>query len=207
MFSLNVPLPPAIDRLAADLHPKLSGFDRVRDRHTLVCKRFGVDDIGSAGGSDGTGGIDGAGSNFGAGSESGSEFGADRRRPPKDDALATLRDDLRRSVSRTGPFEVAVVGIRTFDVPASGSRPVVYLAVESDALVRLHRRLCAVYGAISGIEGDAYVPHVTLARGGNPDPGVVADLVAADVEPIRWRVHALDLYDPEYREVAATIDL
>jgi|AntRauMinimDraft_4_1070384.scaffolds.fasta_scaffold00042_32 hypothetical protein len=191
VFSLNIPLPPTVDRLAVDLHPKLSGFDRVRDRHTLVCKRFGVDDI------DGAGGIDGAGS----------EPGADRRRPPKSDALATLRDDLRPVVSRIDPFEVAVVGIRTFDVPASGSRPVMYLAVESDGLVRLHRRLCAVYGAIEGIEGDAYVPHVTLARGGNPEPGVVADLVAADVEPIRWRVHALDLYDPEFREVAATIDL
>jgi len=45
MFSLNVPLAPAVDRLAADLQSKLSGFDRVRDRHTLVCKRFGVDDV------------------------------------------------------------------------------------------------------------------------------------------------------------------
>jgi len=43
MFSLNVPLAPAVDRLAADLQSKLSGFDRVRDRHTLVCKRFGVE--------------------------------------------------------------------------------------------------------------------------------------------------------------------
>jgi len=84
---------------------------------------------------------------------------------------------------------------------------VLYLIVESDALVRVHRRLCAAYGAIEGIEGDDFVPHVTLARGGNPGPGVVADLVTADFEPIRWRVHALDLYDPEFREVAATIDL
>ncbi|MFC6772455.1 2'-5' RNA ligase family protein, partial [Halorubrum pallidum] len=45
MFSLNVPLPPAVSRIARDLHPKFSGFDRVRDRHTLVCKRFGVDDV------------------------------------------------------------------------------------------------------------------------------------------------------------------
>ncbi|ELZ44283.1 hypothetical protein C464_15660 [Halorubrum coriense DSM 10284] len=82
-----------------------------------------------------------------------------------------------------------------------------YLAVESDGLVRLHRRLCAAFGVVEGIEGDDYVPHVTLARGGDPGPGAVADLVAAEFDPIRWRVHALDVWDPEYREPAATIDL
>jgi len=104
------------------------------------------------------------------------------------------------------PFPVAVIGIDIFDAPASGSAPVLYLVIESDALVRVHRRLCAAYGAIAGIEGDDFVPHITVARGGNPEPGV-ADLVGAEFEPIRWRVHALDLYDPEFREVAATIDL
>lgn len=100
-----------------------------------------------------------------------------------------------------------MIGIDIFDAPASGSAPVLYLVIESDALVRVHRRLCAAYGAIAGIEGDDFVPHITVARGGNPEPGVVADLVGAEFEPIRWRVHALDLYDPEFREVAATIDL
>ena len=189
MFSLNVPLPPSVRRLARDLHPKPSGFDRVRERHTLVCKRFGVDDVPGAG----------------RGSESGGEPNASN--PLKPDALAALRDDLYPLLAGIDPFDVAVTGIDTFDAPASGSRPVVYLAVESDGLLRLHRRLCATYGAIEGIEGDAFVPHITLARGGNPEPGVVADLVADEFEPIRWRVHALDLYDPEFREVAATIDL
>ncbi|GAB7009770.1 2'-5' RNA ligase family protein [Halorubrum trueperi] len=195
MFSLNVPLPPAVGHFADDLHPKLTGFDSVRDRHTLVCKRFGVEDVPDhafVGDRDGGGTADLPGSDA---------------RPSKSDALAALRENLRSSLSGIGPFDVAVTGAETFDAPASGSRPVVYLAVESDDLGRVHRRLCAVYGAIEGIEGDAYVPHVTLARGGNPEPGVVADLVAAEFEPIRWRVHALDLYDPEFREVAATIAL
>jgi hypothetical protein len=192
VFSLNVPLAPAVGDLAADLHPKLSGFDRVRDRHTLVCKRFGVDDVPDRVASDGR-------------AEGGAPAGGPS--PPKPDALDALRDDLHPLLAGTDPFPVAVTGIDAFDAPASGSRPVLYLIVESDALVRVHRRLCAAYGAIEGIEGDDFVPHVTLARGGNPGPGVVADLVTADFEPIRWRVHALDLYDPEFREVAATIDL
>jgi hypothetical protein len=198
VFSLNVPIPPALGRLAADLHPKQSGFDRVRERHTFVCKRLGVEDVPErAGGSART-----------AHSGSSNTTPADDHAPlHKSDALAALCDDLRPLLSRTGAFDVAVTGIDVFDAPASGSRPVVYFVVESDGLHRLHRRLCAAYGAIAGIEGDDYVPHVTLARGGDPNPGVVADLVAAEFKPIRWRVHVLDVYDPEFREVAATVDL
>jgi len=183
VFSLNVPLSPAVAEIARDLHPKLSGFDRVRDRHTLVCKRFGVDDV--AEGTDRDGNAD---------------------PPSRSVALDRLRERLRRPLAGTAPFEVAVTGIDVFDSPASGSRPVVYLAVESDGLDRLHRRLCAAFGAIEGVEGDDYVPHVTLARGGDPEPGVVADLVAREFDPIRWRVHALDVWDPAVREVAATVE-
>ncbi|WP_128906201.1 2'-5' RNA ligase family protein [Halorubrum amylolyticum] len=198
MFSLNVPLPPAVDRLAADLHPKLSGFERVRDRRTLVCKRFGVEDVPDRVAGDDHGGV-------GAGASAGPPAGGPS--PPKPAALDALRDDLHPLLAGTDPFPVAVTGIDVFDAPASGSGPVLYLAVESDALVRVHRRLCAAYGAVEGIEGEEYVPHVTVARGGDPEPGVVADLVGAEFEPVRWRVHALDLYDPEFREVAASIEL
>ncbi|GAA0725095.1 hypothetical protein J2744_002750 [Halorubrum trapanicum] len=188
MFSLNVPLPPGVERIAGDLHPKLSGFDRVRDRHTLVCKRFGVGDVRS-------------------GDLEGGEGTAERSPPPRQEALDRLRERLRRPLAETESFEVAVTGIGVFDAPQSGSRPVVYLVVESGELIRLHRRLCAAFGPIEGIEGDEYVPHITLARGGNPEPGAVADLVDAEFDPIRWRVHALDVWDPEYREVVASVDL
>lgn len=43
MYSLNVPVPPAAERLAADLHPQLVAFDRIRERHSVVCKRFEAD--------------------------------------------------------------------------------------------------------------------------------------------------------------------
>lgn len=185
MFSLNVPLPPAVERLARDLHPKLSGFDRVRDRHTLVCKRFGV-------------------ANVRDGEDERSDQGD---APPREAALDRLRERLRRPLAGVDPFEVAVTGVDVFDAPQSGSRPVVYLAVESDELVRVHRRLCDAFGAVEGIEGDEYVPHITLARGGNPEPGAVAGLVDSEFDPIRWRVHALDVWDPEFREVAASVEL
>ncbi len=177
MFSLNVPLPPAVDRLAADLHPKLTGFDRIRERRTLVAKRFGADDV----------------------------PGGRRRNAPKDAALAALREELRPCLAGTAPLELAITGVDAFELPARGAGPVVYLVVESDALVRLHRRLCAAFDAIEGIEGEDYVPHVTLARGGAMAP--VDDLRATDVDPIRWRADELSLYDPEFREVAGRMGI
>lgn len=42
MHSLNVPVPPAVERLAADLAPDLTGLVP-RDEHTLVVKRLGDD--------------------------------------------------------------------------------------------------------------------------------------------------------------------
>lgn len=177
MFSLNVPLPPDLDRLIDDLHPKLQGFDRVRDRHTLVAKRFGVDDV-----------ADDAGWS-----------------PPKHVALASLRDDLVPLLAGTGPFDASITAIDVFEAPTQGPGPVVYLAVESDPLVRLHHRLCAAFDPVEGIEGDEYVPHVTLARSGTRD--ALDDVVHTDIDPIEWRVHELALYDPEFREVAGRIEL
>jgi 2'-5' RNA ligase len=46
VFSLNVPVPGEIKALAGELHPELTRFDRIRERHTLLAKRFdtGLDD-------------------------------------------------------------------------------------------------------------------------------------------------------------------
>lgn len=187
MFSLNVPLAPAVDGLAADLHPKLEGFDAVRERRTLVCKRFGVADV----------------------SESGerSEDG-DAEPPRRADALDRLRGRLSRPLGRTAPFEVAVTGVDTFDAPASGSAPVVYLVVESEGLVRLHERLCDAFGAIEGIEGDDYVPHVTLARGGAAEAeDAVERLLETEVEPVTWTVGELVFWDARHDEVTGRVAL
>lgn len=40
MFSLNILAPGDVERLASDLFPHLSPFEKVRDRHTLVVKRL-----------------------------------------------------------------------------------------------------------------------------------------------------------------------
>ena len=45
VFSLNVPVPGAVKRLANDLQPQLLDFERVRDDHTLVIKRFSDEEL------------------------------------------------------------------------------------------------------------------------------------------------------------------
>ncbi|ELZ95247.1 hypothetical protein C440_09222 [Haloferax mucosum ATCC BAA-1512] len=163
MYSLNVPVPGRVARLASDLFPYLASFDRVRDRHTLVCKRFEADDF-------------------------------DR-----------LRERLRQTLVGQPAFDARVTGIDFFEQPPRGSAPVVYLEVESPGLVALHDRLVDEFGAIDGLEGDDYTPHVTLARG-----GTVADARAVagrDIEPVTWTVSQIDLYDSSFHESAASISL
>lgn len=166
MYSLNVPVPPAAERLAADLHSQLTSFDRVRDRHTLVCKRFEADE---------------------------GEY--DR-----------LRERLRVALSPTPAFEARVTGIDAFETPTHGPGPVVYLAVESPGLHDLHERLVEAFGAVDDdLEGPAYVPHVTLARGGGAE--AVDRLRALDIDRLTWTVSELHLWSRPRREAAWTVSL
>ncbi|ELZ76990.1 hypothetical protein C455_14422 [Haloferax larsenii JCM 13917] len=163
MYSLNVPIPGQVARVASDLFPYLAPFDRVRDRHTLVCKRFEETDY---------------------------------------DHLRTRLHEVLRGAPA---FEARITDVEYFEDPPRGSAPVVYLAVESPGLVSLHERLVDEFGAVDGLEGDDYTPHVTLARGGS-----IADarsLASHDIDPVEWTVSQLDLYDAEFRETAASISL
>lgn len=180
MFSLNVPLPPAVDRIGSTLSEDPASFGRLRTRHTLVCKRFAANDLPDA------------------------DDTPDAHRTA---ALERLCSVLRSPLASVEPFALAITGVDAFETPASGTGPVVYLTVESPPLVRLHHRLCVAFGAAADVEGDAYVPHVTLARGS--DPAAVRDALNVDLEttPIRWRTDAVTVYDARFREVAATLTL
>lgn len=180
-YSLNVPVPGAAKRLAADLHRELVAFETVRERHTLVCKRL----------------TDGGRRDSGQGGGWNRATGAGV--PPR------LRERLRTALAGTPAFEVRITGIDAFETPARGAGPVVYLAVESPGLVSLHRRLCEPFPPIEGIEGDDYVPHVTLARGGSDAD---ADrLRERSVDSIEWTVSELRLWDADRRESTARFSL
>lgn len=153
MFSLNVPVPGRVRRVAADLHPRLAGFERVRDDHTLVVKRLG---------------------------------------DPGPGEVHAVEQRARRALAGTAPFRAAVDGVGVFEDPPAGPGPVVYLAVESPGLVAVHARLCEAFGAVEGVEGEDYVPHVTLARGGGVE--AARALATVDVERVAWTVEALSFW-------------
>lgn len=158
MYSLNVPVPPAVARLARGLASER--FDATpRDRHTLVVKRLGDGDPHS------------------------------------------LAHQLRDALAGTPPFAIRLTGVEAFDTPTTGRGPVVYLAVESSALVELHRTLCERFDPVEGIEGDEYVPHVTVARGGD-----AGGLVGRSVE-FEWTADALVLWSARYDEPVERISL
>ncbi len=164
MFSLNVPVPGEVARLAEKLRPSLYQFDSVRDQHTLVVKRFG------------------------------DHQNYDR-----------LEMQVRTALAGSPAFEARISELDYFEHPARGDGPVVYLAVESSGLNELHRELVAEFDCIEGIEGDDYVPHVTLARGGTLD--IAGQLAERDIDPITWNVTRLQLWDATYEEPTATISL
>lgn len=157
---MNLRVPPAVERLADRLHPKLTPFEQVRERHTLVVKRIEADTW-----REGRGGV---------------------------------RERLRRVLDETKPFPVRVDGVDYFADPPDGRGPVVYLRVESAGIHQLHRRLCQEFPVVDALEGENYVPHVTLARGGSvADAERVAETA---IEPVEWTAKRALTWDREHRE-------
>ncbi|NKE35114.1 2'-5' RNA ligase family protein [Natronococcus sp. JC468] len=106
------------------------------------------------------------------------------------DHAAQLQHRTRRALEGTPPIEARVAGIDYFADPPLGAAPVVYLAVDSPALEAIHARLAEEFGAVDGLEGADYVPHVTLARGG--DEATAKRLADRDTDAIEWTVGELE---------------
>jgi len=120
-------------------------------------------------------------------------------------AYARLEARAREAVRGTDPFEVALTGVDQFETAETGPSPVVYLAVESPELLVLHERLCRAFDPVDGMEGEAYVPHVTIARGG--DPAAAARLVECEIDPVAWTVEELVTFDAERGQSVSRLSL
>ncbi len=116
-----------------------------------------------------------------------------------------VESEVRLAVANTGPFDVRLAGLETFEDPVTGPEPVLYLALESPGLGQLHRRLVDRFGAVNGLEGEEYVPHITLARGGDPEG--LAELTEASIDPVEWTVAELWVWDPRREERLGRIEL
>lgn len=120
-------------------------------------------------------------------------------------AYARLEARAREAMRGTDPFGVRVTGVEQFETAATGASPVVYLAVESRGLLTLHERLCASFDAVEGMEGDDYVPHVTVARGG--EAVAARQLVDRAIEPVEWTVEELAFFDAERGQSVSRVSL
>jgi hypothetical protein len=110
--------------------------------------------------------------------------------------------EAREALAGLGPFAARVTGVESFDRPTSGTGPVVYLAVESPGMRAAHRRLCEPFEPLPGLEGEDYVPHVTVARRGD-----AARLVGREVDPVEWTVDRLVVWDAHRRLEVETLSL
>jgi len=116
-----------------------------------------------------------------------------------------VADRARRALSGLPPIRAKVDGIDLFEEPPMGPAPVVYLAVESPGIFEAHDRLVAEFGAVEGLEGEDYTPHVTLARGG--DLAAARRLCERELDPVTWTVEELHLFDAAYAETVRRISL
>ncbi|ARS89737.1 2'-5' RNA ligase family protein [Natrarchaeobaculum aegyptiacum] len=121
------------------------------------------------------------------------------------DHVHQLQHRAHRALEGAPAVEARITGIDYFEDPPLGSAPVVYLVVESPGLETIHRNLTDHFDAVSGLEGGDYVPHVTLARGG--DLEAARRLADRDVDPITWTVSELEFWDGTYRLPVSRVSL
>jgi len=119
--------------------------------------------------------------------------------------VAALQHRAHRALEGAPAVEARITGIDYFEEPPLGSAPVVYLAVESPGLESIHQDLTDSFDAVPGLEGPDYVPHVTLARGG--DAATARRLADRDVDPITWTVSELEFWDGAYRLPVSRVSL
>lgn len=115
----------------------------------------------------------------------------------------SLTRRVRRALEGVGPFEARTTDIELFRDPPTGRGPVAYLGIESPALLEAHDALCSVVDPVEGLEREEYVPHVTIARGGDADR--LAGARTGD--PITWTVDSLIVWAAPYAEAVRRISL
>lgn len=121
------------------------------------------------------------------------------------DHVAQLQHRAHRALEGAPAVEAQITGIDYFADPPLGSAPVVYLAVESPGLESLHADLTETFEVVDGLEGADYVPHVTLARGG--DVEAAKRLADREIDPVRWTVSELEFWDGTYKLPVSRVSL
>lgn len=121
------------------------------------------------------------------------------------DGFDQLAEQARQVIAGTPPLEAAVTDIDYFENPTRGPAPVVYLAVDSPGMSRLHEALVDELGAVDNLEGPDYTMHVTLARGGDLEDA--KQLAQREIDPVSWTINELRFWDARHERVIRRIPL
>lgn len=118
------------------------------------------------------------------------------KRLPADswDEFVAVERTARQALADQPPVDARIDGVGLFRDPPAGPAPVLYLRVDSPGLHTLHRRLVDRFDAVPGIEGDGYVPHITLARGAGSETARER-VEAAGVPAFQWTIDRLVFHD------------
>lgn len=113
------------------------------------------------------------------------------------EGTASIQARLNDILTGWAPMHARITGFDVFVSPPGGPAPVIYLSVESPEIEHLHETLVRAFGVVSSdIEGDRFVPHITVARGG--DRTAIAPLTDQSVDPIEWTIDEVTLWDAKY---------
>jgi 2'-5' RNA ligase len=134
------------------------------------------------------------------------------KRLPADDRkeLREVWSDAKTALRGAPVVEARVSEVGAFENPPNGSSPVVYLAVESPGIHRIHGMLCEAFDPVPVMEGgDDYDPHVTLARDADGFRGQRAldSVLGRSVGPVTWTIDELYCFDAEHGERVDTLSL
>lgn len=128
------------------------------------------------------------------------------KRLTSDDSYNRLEARVRELLAGQPAFEVEITDLRYFSNAPTGSSPVVYLAVESPELHRLHDHLTDSFDPVNTqIEGEGYTPHVTVARGGSFERA--EEVTDQDIDPITWTVSELLFWDSVHNQSVSSVSL
>ena len=125
------------------------------------------------------------------------------KRFEKKDLDGHVKSEIRFLLENVEPFGIEIGNLERFDVAERGSSPVLYLEVKSPEVKALHENLVDVFGSVEGIEGENYIPHITIARGGSGDYIEFSGL-SCDTG---WIVEMLEFWDRGERKKRSKIIL
>ena len=125
------------------------------------------------------------------------------KRFEKRDLDGHVKSEIRFLLESVEPFGIEIENLERFDVAEKGSSPVLYLEVKSPEVKALHETLVDVFGSVEGVEGENYIPHITIARGGSGDYTVFSGL-SCDTG---WTVEMLEFWDRGERKKRSKIIL